>query len=647
MFSLGDSGDSLRRPVTAKATFELARAVALFSHQRRVIGLPSCFAGYACSNKLGFRSRGSAVAVEISANQRIPRVVAPRGRVLGTLANAARGHWPLLLIMACFAAAAVIVPTLTPVATTDDWGYARSVEILYDEGRLTVFPVVAATAVFQVLWGTSFALIFGMTLGVLRLSSVVMMALGGVALYGILRELGVQRGRAALGVAAYLFNPLAFALAFTFMTDPHFTSMLLVATYAYLRGLAPERYAGRWLLAGSTAAGLAFLTRQQGALIPLGVLTFLLVSQRLKFNRAGVWLVMRVTAIPALMIVGYYFWLRFVNDVPEVQTSMLRGVDRAGLAGTWKLVRQLIFFDLMYAGFFTLPLILAALPRARRLLQAPTTPGWLIFCLWEGIVIGGVALFASSGRRMPYIGQFVGSSGLGPPDVLGSRPRLVERWFFDWVTAVCAIAALILGVILVRALGRGEGGRRAGAGLVVSIALWQAAGILPPSYHYIRQAGSLDRYLLPLLPLVIALTLWALRDVRIVQPIAWLTIAVFAVYSVAGARDYLVFMDSVWSLARVANTAGVANDRLDAGSAWDGYHLYEQMLAEDIRKGRTPRGPWWVYFYAKPTDSAYIVASAPKAGYVTVERFPYDQWIYQHPTELLLMRRLSEPWPPD
>jgi len=77
---------------------------------------------------------------------------------------AVRRFWPILFVLALFAATAFIVPTLAPVATTDDWGYSRSVEILYFEGRLTVFPVVAATAVFQIGWGALFALMFGMTL---------------------------------------------------------------------------------------------------------------------------------------------------------------------------------------------------------------------------------------------------------------------------------------------------------------------------------------------------------------------------------------------------------------------------------------------------------------------------------------------------
>ncbi|MBA2468351.1 MAG: hypothetical protein H0V37_02975, partial [Chloroflexia bacterium] len=158
---------------------------------------------------------------------------ADRPRVTFTPSRSAvRGlwsNWPLLFPLLAFAIAAAIVPTMTNVATTDDWGYTRAVEILYYDSELVMFPVVAATAIGQVLWGGLFALVFGMELGVMRLSTVVIVGLGGIALYAILRQLGGTRWRSSLGTALYLFNPLSFTLAFTFMTDPHFASWLLIA----------------------------------------------------------------------------------------------------------------------------------------------------------------------------------------------------------------------------------------------------------------------------------------------------------------------------------------------------------------------------------------------------------------------------------
>ena len=168
-----------------------------------------------------------------------PRLAARPWRL--TLAKRARrglrAHLAVVLVLAAFAASAFVVPTLMNVATTDDWGYTRSVEILLDEGRLTVLPAVAATAVFQILWGALFGTVFGMSLGVMRLATVVMVALGGVALYALARDLGVTRGRAALGDRPLPVQP-ADLLARLLVHD---RPLLYLAAHYQHRALRPRR----------------------------------------------------------------------------------------------------------------------------------------------------------------------------------------------------------------------------------------------------------------------------------------------------------------------------------------------------------------------------------------------------------------------
>jgi hypothetical protein len=556
-------------------------------------------------------------------------------------------HYPITLVLLAFALAAVVVPTLAPVATTDDWAYARSAQILLDQARLTIFPVVAATAVFQIVWGALFGFIFEPTLGIFRLSTVVITALGGLALYGLCRDLGVAPGRSALGVATFLFNPLVFVLAFTFMTDAHFMALLVIATWLYAKALEPEQVDGRLVVAGSGVAALAFLTRQQGALIVPAVVVFLLLSRRLRFDRASLLVLVQLLALPLLAAGGYYLWLRYGNDVPQVQTTFFREILEEGWSGTWWLLRRLTVVELMYLGLFALPLMVAALRGVPGLVRAIAPRGWILFAAWQAILLIGVTALWAGGALMPYIGQFFGSGGPGAPDIRGSRPILLGPQIRSALTVVCLISSLLLASIAARGMNAPPSRERGRAGLLLSIGLWQVLGVMAPSYHYIGwAAGSLDRYLLPLVPLTIALALWALRGVRISLPLGWIVIAALALFSVAGTRDYLVFMRAVWAMGEEATAAGVPLDRLDAGSGWDGYHLYEYGLEHRVRS-RTPKGgPWWVYFYAPATDSAYVVASKPLPGYRVIIERPYSSWLQQEPTNLYLLNRTGVPWPP-
>src|SRR5438445_5036192 len=60
------------------------------------------------------------------------------------------------------------------------------------------------------------------------------------AFYGIAREVGVPPWGALLGTGLLAVNPIFFHLSYSFMTDVPFMSLLLLASYCYIRGLRPE-----------------------------------------------------------------------------------------------------------------------------------------------------------------------------------------------------------------------------------------------------------------------------------------------------------------------------------------------------------------------------------------------------------------------
>jgi hypothetical protein len=152
------------------------------------------------------------------------------------------------------------------------------------------------------------------------------------------------------------------------------------------------------------------------------------------------------------------------------------------------------------------------------------------------------------------------------------------------------------------------------------------------------------------LPFVIALVFWSMNDQRFLGFIAWPAMAAVALFSVLGTRDVLVFQSNVWSLAAQLNAHGVSDEKLDAGYAWDAYHLWEYSTEYDIPK-QTPDGPWWMD-YAHATDSTYVIAGGPIRGYDVLSVQPYSAWLQQAPVSLYVLRRHGVPpdpnvhWPP-
>ena len=561
----------------------------------------------------------------------------------------------IIVVLVCFALTALIVPVMAPVAVGDDWVYVRSVEILLHEGRLHILDLSAATVLFQIAWGSLFAALFGLSFGVLRLSTVVMTMLGGLACYGLCRELQIARMPSALGATAYLFNPLSFVLAYSFMTDPHFTALLVIATYGYVKGLRSD-HPNRWaLLFGASMAACAFLVRQQGALIPAAVILAMLLQRRLHWNRESLLAVVRIVGIPAIAIVGYYLWITFIHGVPDWQASFTRKVINAGWEQSLLLVGRMTFIDAMFVGLFTLPVVVAALSVANRIVRVRSPSVWFSLLAWAVMLVAGLVHFNSThnrsnnGRqfmpRMPYIAQYMGPTGLGPTDLRGGRDWLLSWQALDVLTALCFAASLLFALVLLRQVARPAlpDPSRTSAGIVLVIALGQVAGILPPSFHFRNWIISVDRYLLPLLPLGLCLGLWALRGLRPSFVASWIIVAIGALISIAGTRDFLQFQKATWDLAHSAIAAGVPLTALDAGAAWDGYYLYEYSITQ-VMSQQTRGGPWWTNLFAPATTSNYIVATAPIDGYQEIGHQEVHNWLDPDPTIVYLLQR-AEPAP--
>lgn len=561
-----------------------------------------------------------------------------------TLTSKLSLQWPIVTTVAAFLATLFVIPVMVDAPVSDDWVYARSVEILLTTGHLKIFDLAVVTLVFQVGWGALFALVFGTTFGALRLSTIALVAMSGVAFYGTCRELRLSRGRASIGTAAYLFNPLAFALAFSFMTDPQFLALLVIATYFYVRGLQLEAVDHRMILIGSAMASLAFLVRQQGALIPLAVGVYLLLSRRWKPSLDGLKMAFWVAGIPALTLIVYYAWL-FSTGAPAQQNAFLNQMTGAGWPSTRLLFERMTFIEVMYIGFFVAPLILALIPSALQWRLPRNWAGMAAFVAGMAILISGLQIFGGEGRLMPYIPQFAGMQGIGPTDVAGGRSVVIPISWRLPLTIAFAIAVFLFFLLATSRIGQGGKAARSGPGLLLSIGLFQVLGIMPPSFHFRNWIISVDRYLVPMLPFVLLLLLWATRDLYLVKPLAWLAIAVYAIFSIMGTRDFLVFQGATWNMARQAVQMGVPLTRLDAGSSWDGYYLYEYSVAHHIQQ-QTPHRPWWTNLFAPATDSTYIVSTRPLKGYDVIAARGYSSWLHRDPQMMYLSRKHTFPGPP-
>lgn len=539
-----------------------------------------------------------------------------------------------------------MVPILAPVSINDDWTYARGVETLMDQARILLPDVSAAVNPFQILWAGLFSLLFGTHLGVFRLSTFILVLLSAPAFYGICRELGLNRNLALLGTALYLFNPIYFSLAYTFMTDPHFISLVVISLFFYLRGLNTQ---SMWsVLCGSAVAACAILVRQHGILIPIAVVIYLYTSRNLRFDIKSLKVAVQVLGVPVIAVIGSLLWLSLIHGVPAGTRDHSRDIVEAPFAERVHLLWRMTFITLMYLGLFVAPLAASIAPRAASLIRSLSSKGLIAIGLWLAILLGGLVDFARQGRLMPYLPDGLNRHGIGATDLLGSRPAIADDRSLLIFTVLVAMFSVIL-VIAAASISDSDDSGKLGAGMLLSVAGWQALVLFIVSHWFRRFPPdrpliSVDRYVVVLLPFAICLFAWRIRKTQFSLVTAWVATVLIGVFSVAGTRDSVVFHQAVWEVAADVTKMGIPETKLDAGAAWDGYHVSDGSRFE--RQSRTPNPPPWIPMFAPDIDSTYLISTSPVDGYAVFRAFEYSQWLQPETTHLYLSQRVEPPATP-
>jgi hypothetical protein len=557
------------------------------------------------------------------------------------------GAWELVVLATAYLAIAPVVGVSAATAPTDEWIYVQAVGTLVHGHRLRVPDPAAMNLVFQTVWGGAFAAVFGLSFGALRLSTAVLVLLSGLALFRTVRLLGCSRPAATLATALYLFNPLALVLSWSFMTDASFCALSVIATWAFAEALHREPVHLGWCVAGSVVSACAFLVRQQGVVIPVAFLAWVVVRWAARPVRRLLVVSAAALAIPVLTAALFQWWLTSVNGVPAAQQATIDDVRAAGPSLLGGLALRLPVVALVWLGLFTAPLVVSGAVVVLRTVRdagRASAPGlgWRVGLAgaFAGVSVVGAVVLAHEDHLMPYGGTWVTTWGLGPVDLPGGRPTIVSHGGQVVATVVgVAVVSLVAAAVV---LGwRRSGNRTVVAGFLGFVLLAQLAGALPPSVPF-RDVPTLDRYMLPLLAPGVALAVWATRPRRVALGLAWAVTTAMAAVGVLGVRDWLHLERAGWQMADGLVASGVDVTRVDAGGGWDGYHMYDLARAAGLHASHLPGEPGYVALWDLPTDPEWVVTATPIGGYgVAAERTV--PMVLSPDAHLYLMHRGSVP----
>jgi len=231
--------------------------------------------------------------------------------------------------------------------------------------------------------------------------------------------------------------------------------------------------------------------------------------------------------------------------------------------------------------FASLPAFCCLLPLARR--------RWLLISLVP-LTIATFALVVFTGLAAPYgncIFSWVGIATEGQ-EWFRTKPATLAPWLRIGLSVATSLCVVISASWLVR-------NRRAFPVFAV-FCLGYLALLLPG----IVLGFAFDRYMLPILPLVILVVLTQFR--AHVPAVAWCCLAAFACYGIAITHDYSAALRARIAAAHDLAATGVGRDRVSVGFEYDGWTelerseyvsvvQYADLFADDHVKGL------WFWFW--------------------------------------------------
>jgi hypothetical protein len=497
--------------------------------------------------------------------------------------------------------------------------------------------------VFQIWWGTCFTKLFGFSIEILRVSTLAISLLGLIFIYLLLRELDYDWKTGFLMVLLMLFNPFSFPLNFTFFTDHFFISLLFISTYFYYKAFKGNR--GYSMVIGSVVASAAILVRQNGILIPLAVVIYLVLCER------SVTVIIRrslfALLVPLATFFGFAYWLQAVHGSPAESIKQIEKI-LATLQNPFLLAVGVVWRPVLileFLGFCLLPLSFSFLPKTKELFNRRNYFLLLLFCLAGTLfylIFEHIGLYPSvylwlKGFRFAYISEY------GYGDVFNIF------FFFYRIVDFLSLASI---VYLIYLLFKHRSGIMRKFSLTSPSFLILLLGILQFLFLLIT-LYKFSRYYLLLIPFAIFIILEITRQVSIRKTVFIPLLVVYALFSLAVTQDFMSWNQVKWQAAQQLLDKGVSPRTISAGFAWDAWHSSQYSLDHPYeivpQRGDVP---WWIEQLVPAVDPQYIIASSPIPSgfetfiyfdtdrYTIVDSFDYDSRFYRKPLKLYVLKRV-------
>jgi 4-amino-4-deoxy-L-arabinose transferase-like glycosyltransferase len=540
--------------------------------------------------------------------------------------NFVKDHKLLLIILGLFSLSIVYVNPLRETAMEDDWAYSLTVKNFIESGSYILNDWASANPLFQALWGSLLAFIFGFSFSILRISTLGLVIGGLVAFYGLAKEHGLTNTQAALLVFCFISSPLVFRFSFNFMTDMPFVALLVIAMFLYTRAIRLHNYPV--MFAGSIAASACILTRQFGIAIVAGLFfIWLLEKNRVKeipFFLTGL-------VLPVLgTLWQIYNVVVFTN--PAAKYNQIH--QAAFFADPVKFLGQVFIIKpdiiIQYLAFFTIPVLFLGLLnffsslRLEKSSSAKINPKKVISKITIFLSITAFVLFAmliwtatqSFPALMPYLPWNFG--------LLSSNPYISLL-----VTLITIGGAIFFIYIFYRNYVVEKLWKKTPLNRLVLELVTLFLFLLTLVYFHFG-----DEYLLGFIPFGLITA-----GVYLKEPLQRFRVPVFVLctlillVSATLTRGLLAREEAYWHGAEFIREQGVATDQIYSTWTWVSYYSFDDFINQSTTPYLDIEGLFYWWLPARQKQAAYWITenATPPPGekWQVLAEFSYQDFLLQ------------------
>jgi hypothetical protein len=515
----------------------------------------------------------------------------------------------------------------------DDWSYSFTVKELIEHHHIRLTNWMSGPLVTQTLWGYLFCLPFGFSFTALRISTIIVAAIGIVFSYKILLITLKKPYYARAGIFLLAANPLYFSLSETFMTDIHFFTWFTAGLYYFIKYVKDDKT--RYWIAGSVFSVMAMLTRQFGLVLPLSFLIFFLIfpsQKQLPENREKQAAIKRYNKAIRLLIsfvftIGFFMFFTHLLEAKLTGTAHFRSASEIfdlNLDSFFFRIYKRIGFIFTEAGFWLLPLTIPVF--INNLPNIKTNAKWLV-PLTVVFILPFTRVFAlfPSGNIVNYF--YIGPLTTFDTYILNLNTNIFSMGSNLLLTL--RILVLLSGIILfmlfslqisnlIKNLKQHQNDFKTLIQLILIITGILYSGIIMINLTYF------DRYSIPLLFLMLVFILQGNTNYfKKFRVITFTLILIVAVFSISETRHYLIRSKTKWKLAQYAVDRGFTPSEIDGGheyNGWNGQYI-------------NGHGKW------DTSGKKAMISYSPIKGYRVLTSKTYHHPLFSYPVKMYLLEK--------